>query len=84
MHTVLQRLHAFSYSVMTGRMAFRLNYAGYSQASKVPFISEDRLTLPEMMKERGYETALFGKWHIGMTFRTEEEQPCTSGTRDIG
>ena len=64
------------YSVMTGRMAFRLNYAGVFTGVQGPcLISEDRLTLPEMMKERGYETALFGKWHIGMTFRTEEEQP---------
>ena len=64
------------YSVMTGRMAFRLNYAGVFTGVQGPcLIAEDRLTLPEMMKERGYETALFGKWHIGMTFRNEEGQP---------
>lgn len=64
------------YSVMTGRMAFRLNYAGVFTGVQGPcLIAENRLTLPEMMKERGYETALFGKWHIGMTFRNEEGQP---------
>ena len=64
------------YSVMTGRMAFRLDYAGVFTGVQGPcLIAEDRLTLPEMLKERGYETALFGKWHIGMTFRDKEGQP---------
>ncbi|MGM0488990.1 MAG: hypothetical protein ACQESR_19795 [Planctomycetota bacterium] len=31
-------------------------------------IEEGRLTLPRMLREEGYATALFGKWHIGMTF----------------
>jgi arylsulfatase len=25
----------------------------------------DRTTLAEMLKERGYHTACFGKWHLG-------------------
>jgi len=64
------------YSVMTGRMAFRLNYPGVFTGVQGPcLISDERLTLPEMLKERDYETALFGKWHIGMTFRNEKGQP---------
>ena len=64
------------YSVMTGRMAFRLNYAGVFTGVQGPcLIADDRLTLPEMLRDRGYETALFGKWHIGMTFRDEAGQP---------
>ncbi|MCH8242180.1 MAG: sulfatase-like hydrolase/transferase [Planctomycetes bacterium] len=31
-------------------------------------IEETRLTLPGMLREKGYTTACFGKWHIGMTF----------------
>ena len=57
------------YSVMTGRMAFRLNYAGVFTGVGGPcLISKDRLTLPGMLREQGYETAMFGKWHIGMSF----------------
>ena len=64
------------YGVMTGRMAFRLDFAGVFTGVQGPcLIAEDRLTLPEMLKERGYETALIGKWHIGMTFRDKEGQP---------
>ena len=61
------------YSVMTGRMAFRLNYPGVFTGVQGPcLIDEDRLTLPGMLREKGYETALFGKWHIGMTFRDKQ------------
>ena len=57
------------YSIMTGRMAFRLNYRGVFTGVGGPcLITEDRLTLPAMLREKGYETAMFGKWHIGMSF----------------
>jgi arylsulfatase A len=57
------------YSIMTGQMAFRLNYPGVFTGVGGPcLINENRLTLPAMMRDSGYETAMFGKWHIGMTF----------------
>ena len=57
------------YSIMTGRMAFRLNYPGVFTGVGGPgLITKDRMTLPGMLKDRGYETAMFGKCHIGMTF----------------
>ena len=72
------------YSVMTGRMAFRLNYPGVFTGVQGPcLISDDRLTLPEMLRDHGYETALFGKWHIGMTFRNEEGRPVYELQDDI-
>ncbi len=61
------------YSIMTGRMAFRLNYRGVFDGVGGPgLITPDRLTLPGMLREQGYETAMFGKWHIGMTFFDHE------------
>ncbi len=64
------------YSVLTGRMAFRINYAGVFTGVGGPcLITEDRLTLPQLLREQGYTTALYGKWHIGMTFRTKDNIP---------
>lgn len=57
------------YSIMTGQMAFRLNYSGVFTGVGGPcLITKDQLTLPAMLRAQGYETAMFGKWHIGMSF----------------
>jgi arylsulfatase A len=64
------------YSLMTGRMQFRTGMRGVFTGVDGPaLIEEGRLTLPQMLRERGYTTALFGKWHIGMTFLTEDGTP---------
>ncbi|MCA9031627.1 MAG: arylsulfatase [Planctomycetaceae bacterium] len=61
------------YSILTGRMAFRLNYRGVFTGAGGPcLITEDRLTLPQMLHNAGYATAMFGKWHVGMTFFDSE------------
>ena len=57
------------YSILTGRMAFRTGMRGVFAGVKGPaLIEKDRLTLAQMLQKKGYETACFGKWHIGMTF----------------
>jgi len=61
------------YSVLTGRMAFRNGMRGvFTGAGGPSLIEPERLTLPGMLREEGYATALFGKWHVGMTFFDEK------------
>lgn len=56
------------YSILTGRMAFRLGFRGVFDGVGGPcLITADRLTLPGMLKQHGYRTAMFGKWHVGLT-----------------
>jgi arylsulfatase A len=57
------------YSLLTGRMAFRIPYRGVFTGAGGPcLIEEDRLTLPQMLRDKGYSTAMTGKWHVGMSF----------------
>lgn len=60
------------YSILTGRMAFRTGMRSVFVGVGGPcLIEEDRLTLPQMLRNEGYATACFGKWHVGMTFLDE-------------
>lgn len=64
------------YSILTGRMAFRTKMRGVFTGVGGPgLIEEGRLTLPQMLSNKGYRTALFGKWHVGMTFFDREGNP---------
>lgn len=64
------------YSLMTGRMAFRTGMRGvFAGVGGPSLIESDRLTMAEMLQASGYTTALIGKWHIGMTFLTEDGTP---------
>jgi len=66
------------YSLLTGRMAFRINYRGVFAGVGGPcLIKENQLTLPQMLRDRGYRTALIGKWHVGLTFLDKDGQPIT-------
>ena len=51
------------YSLLTGQMAFRINYRNvFSGVGGPCLIKENQLTLPQMLRGRGYATALMGKW----------------------
>lgn len=61
------------YSLMTGHMCFRTGRSRvFSGVGGPCLIDDDRLTLPDMLKAKGYSTAMFGKWHVGMSFYNKE------------
>ena len=64
------------YSLLTGRMAFRTGFPGVFTGAGGPcLIEKTRLTLPGMLRGRGYSTACFGKWHVGLTFMDKAGDP---------
>ena len=69
------------YSLMTGQMAFRIPNGGrvFSGAGGPSLIAPERYTLPEMLRDKGYSTACFGKWHIGLTFYDSDGKPIHQG-----
>jgi len=65
------------YSLLTGQMAFRVPNGGtvFTGAGGPSLIAQGKLTLPAMLRERGYGTACVGKWHVGLTFFDQDGQP---------
>lgn len=57
---------ASRYSLMTGRYPAHSQFGTWviGPGSK-PHIREEETTLAEGLKERGYATGMFGKWHLG-------------------
>ena len=78
------------YALLTGRYAWRgrLKYGVLSPPEGPLLIESELLTLPEYMKERGYQTAQIGKWHLGYTNLDVVEdlsaQPLEPGPRSLG
>jgi len=59
------------YSLLTGRYCWRTwcreaVLPGYAK----PLIAPGRMTLASLLKQKGYTTGAFGKWHIGMEWTT--------------
>lgn len=71
------------YSLLTGQMAFRIGMGGVFTGVGGPcLIDERRLTLPQMLRDKGYATACFGKWHVGMTFFDKNGNPINKNGLD--
>jgi len=64
------------YGILTGRYCWRsrLQKGVLVQWDK-PLIEAGRLTVPAMLKQHGYTTAAFGKWHLGFEWPTLDGQP---------
>ena len=69
------------YGLLTGQMPFRIPRGGrvFTGAGGPSLIAADRLTLPQMLKDAGYSTACFGKWHVGLTFFDAQGKPIHKG-----
>lgn len=73
------------YSLLTGKMAFRINYRSVFVGTGGPcLIRTDQLTLPQLLRVKGYTTALVGKWHVGLTFLDKNGERITeSGVEGV-
>ncbi len=63
------------YALMTGTYPWRSwKKSGVMTNYEPSMIDSGQLTLPEMLRQAGYFTAGFGKWHLGTTFPTLDGQ----------
>ena len=61
------------YSLLTGRYCWRTGHkSGVQGGYDLPLIEKDQLTIGRLFQENGYETAAFGKWHVGMEWTLKE------------
>lgn len=54
------------FSFLTGRYAWRKQGTGIAPGDAALIIPTDITTLPGMLQKAGYQTAVVGKWHLGL------------------
>ena len=52
-------------ALLTGSYPNRIGITGALNHTATHGLNPDELTIAEVLKERGYATAMFGKWHLG-------------------
>jgi arylsulfatase A len=72
--------HLSRYGLMTGRYPFRAPCGAWSRQ---PVIDEGEATIASLLKQKGYATAMVGKWHLGFD-EPGYDQPYRGGPVDRG
>ncbi len=64
-HSPAATCSASRFTMLTGILAHRRNITILSPTSALP-IKPTEYTLPKIFKDAGYDTAVIGKWHLGL------------------
>ncbi|WP_160715811.1 sulfatase family protein [Chitinophaga solisilvae] len=54
------------YGILTGKYPWRQRNTGIAPGDAALILPTDRQTLPGMLQQGGYNTAVIGKWHLGL------------------
>ena len=60
------------YALLTGTYHWRRQF-GIVGSFGEPFFNESDVTLPQVLKNNGYQTACIGKWHLGWNWNFKNE-----------
>ncbi len=63
--------------LLTGRHPYRSGF--YYIAGGRTFLQDEEITIPELLKTAGYQTAFFGKWHLSRLENEKQPNPGDQG-----
>lgn len=73
------------YALLTGVYPWRNKDAKILPGSAPLLISTEQQTMPKMLQQNGYETAVVGKWHLGLgTGIVDWNKKVTPGPNEVG
>ena len=68
-------------AILTGRTPFRNGVYRWIPPEHFCHLPKDEITLPQLLRDNGYQTAHFGKWHLG--YYSEERIPDTEDFKNF-
>ncbi|MES2374006.1 MAG: sulfatase-like hydrolase/transferase [Bacteroidota bacterium] len=85
-HTTSATCTPSRYALMTGRYPWRQQGTGVLPGDAALIIPANKITLPKVFKKAGYQTAVIGKWHLGIGTAVEKNwnAPITPGPNETG
>jgi arylsulfatase A-like enzyme len=73
------------YALMTGVYPWRNKDAKILPGTAPLLIGENQLTIPKLLKEKGYHTGIVGKWHLGLGYgEVDWNKQITPGPNQVG
>ena len=73
------------YALLTGMYPWRNKDAKILPGTAPLLISTEQQTIPKMLKSQGYQTAIVGKWHLGLgTGKVNWNQRVSPGPNEVG
>lgn len=73
------------YALLTGEYPWRNKNAQILPGEAPLIIDTAKMTLPKMLREKGYHTGIVGKWHLGLGIGTVDwNQRITPGPNEVG
>ncbi|HPG10313.1 MAG TPA: arylsulfatase [Chitinophagaceae bacterium] len=61
------------YALITGMYPWRKKGTGVLPGDAALIVPTDKITLPKVFKEAGYQTGIVGKWHLGLGTQREKD-----------
>jgi arylsulfatase A len=81
-HTTSSVCTPTRYGIMTGRYNWRSPLkASVLSGTSEPLIPPSRVTIARFLQDRGYQTGVVGKWHLGLKWTLQDPPPAIAAAK---